>query len=93
MTHHLKKIGLTLLFAFLSAALTQGAEAQQMQILSVPPDSPRWVLEGQANTAEYKGRKSLYLNGGGATLKDLELGGGWGLVCRVADAEQKRLGN
>ncbi|MEO8574122.1 MAG: hypothetical protein ABI481_09140 [Pyrinomonadaceae bacterium] len=47
--------------------------AKAQQPVSVAPDSPRWELEGQANVAEYQGRKSLYLNGGGATLKDLEL--------------------
>lgn len=47
--------------------------AQQTQSLSIPPDSPRWKLEGEAKPAEYKGRKALYLNGGGATLKDLEM--------------------
>ncbi len=45
----------------------------QSQALSVPPDSPRWELEGQAKVAEYQGRKSLYLNGGAAVLKDFEM--------------------
>lgn len=48
-------------------------EAQQPQTVSVSPDSPRWKLEGKAEPADYKGRKTLYLNGGGATLKDLEM--------------------
>lgn len=43
------------------------------QVVSVPPDSPRWELEGEAKVEEYRGRRSLYLNGGGATLKDLEM--------------------
>lgn len=46
--------------------------SQAPQTLSVPPDSPRWQLEGEAKPVEYQGRKSLLLNGGGATLKDLE---------------------
>jgi hypothetical protein len=46
---------------------------QTPQTLSVPPDSPRWELEGEAKPAEYQGRKCLFLNGGGATLKDFEL--------------------
>jgi hypothetical protein len=45
----------------------------QSQALSVLPDSPRWELEGQAKVAEYQGRKSLYLNGGAAVLKDFEM--------------------
>jgi hypothetical protein len=43
------------------------------QALSVPADSARWELEGQARVAEYQGRKSLFLDGGAATLKDFEL--------------------
>lgn len=62
-----------LLFVALVTAATRTADAQPSQSLSVPPDSPRWQLEGQAKVDEYQGRKCLYLNGGGATLKDLEL--------------------
>jgi len=47
--------------------------SQTPQALSVPPDSPRWALEGQAKPAEYLGRKCLLLDGGGAILKDFEL--------------------
>jgi len=43
------------------------------QTLIIAPDSPRWDLEGQAKPVEYQGRKSLFLDGGGATLKDLEM--------------------
>ena len=43
------------------------------QSVSVSPDSARWNLEGEAKPVEYLGRKSLYISGGGATLKDLEL--------------------
>jgi hypothetical protein len=43
------------------------------QTLSVPPDSPRWELEGQAKVAEYQGRKHLFLDGGAATVKDFEM--------------------
>jgi hypothetical protein len=39
----------------------------------VPPDSPRWALEGKARVAEYLGRKCLFLDGGGSTLKDFVL--------------------
>ena len=41
--------------------------------LSLPPDSPRWELQGQAKPAEYKGRKCLLLDGGAATVKDFEM--------------------
>lgn len=47
--------------------------AQTPQTLSVPPDSTRWELQGQAKAAEYQGRKCLFLDGGAATLKDLEM--------------------
>lgn len=56
---------ISLIFLSLSTAL---AQAQ-----TIPPDSPRWLLEGEARPAEYQGRKSLYVAGGGATIKDLEL--------------------
>jgi hypothetical protein len=39
----------------------------------VPPDSPRWDLQGQAKAAEYQGRKCLFLDGGAAVLNDLEM--------------------
>lgn len=55
-----------------TSAQSQAAAAQP-QTLSVPPDSPRWQLEGQAKAAEYKGRKCLFLDGGAAILKDFEL--------------------
>src|SRR4029077_15635626 len=40
--------------------------AQTPQTLAVPPDSPRWELEGEARPAEYQGRKCLLLDGGAA---------------------------
>lgn len=67
------RIGLLLLFIGLSAATTQTAQAQPSQTLSISPDSPRWELQGQAKTVEYQGRKCLYLDGGAATVKDLEI--------------------
>jgi hypothetical protein len=57
----------TLLFA---AATTW---AQAPQTLSVPSDSPRWELEGEAKPTEYQGRKCLMLDGGAAALKDFEI--------------------
>ena len=41
--------------------------------LSVPADSPRWKLEGRAEVTDYQGRKSILLNGGGATLQDFAM--------------------
>jgi hypothetical protein len=43
------------------------------QTLSVPADSPRWDLQGQAKVDEYQGRKCLSLNGAAAVLKDFEM--------------------
>ena len=61
-----------LLFALpLFAALLP--EVQPAQALAIPPDSPRWELQGKASTAEYLGRKALLLDGGTATLKDFVL--------------------
>ncbi len=45
----------------------------QPQALSIPPDSPRWDLQGQAKPTEYQGRKCLLLDGGAAVLKDFEM--------------------
>lgn len=55
------------------ALFESAARVQTQQTLSVPPDSPRWNLEGQAKPTEYQGRKCLLLDGGGATLKDFEM--------------------
>ena len=38
--------------------------------LSVPPDSPRWELQGKATPTEYLGRPCLRLDNGAAILKD-----------------------
>lgn len=46
---------------------------QSSQSMSIPPDSPRWQLEGEARATEYKGRKCLSISSGGAIVKDLEL--------------------
>lgn len=48
-------------------------ESQAPQTLSVPADSPRWEMEGQAKAVDYQGRKCILLDGGGATLKDFEM--------------------
>jgi hypothetical protein len=49
------------------------AHSQTPRTLSVSADSPRWDLQGQAKAAEYQGRKCLFLDGGAAVLKDLEM--------------------
>ena len=60
--------------AFVVIACTASSlAAQATQSLSVPPDSPRWELQGQAKSAEYRGRKCLFLDGGAAILKDFEM--------------------
>ena len=82
------RIGLLLLFIGLNAAMTQTAEAQPSQTLSIPPDSPRWELQGQAKAVEYQGRKCLYVGGGAATVKDLEMRDG---VIDVDSSAQVRL--
>lgn len=46
---------------------------QTPQPLAVPADSTRWELQGDAKATDYQGRKSLFLNGGAATLKDFEM--------------------
>jgi len=47
--------------------------AQAGQPLTVPPESPRWDLEGNAKPAEYQGRRCLLIDGGAAVLKDFEM--------------------
>jgi len=49
------------------------AHSQTPRTLSVPADSPRWDLQGQAKAAEYQGRKCLFLDGGAAVLNDFEM--------------------
>jgi hypothetical protein len=56
-----------------ASAAAQIKVTQTSQTLSVPADSPRWDLEGQAKATEYQGRKCLFLDGGAAVLKDLEM--------------------
>jgi hypothetical protein len=63
---HLVLCALALLFE-------SAAHSQTPQTLSIPADSPRWDLQGQAKPAEYQGRKCLLLDGGAAVLKDFEM--------------------
>ena len=74
-------LALAVMALTLSLPLTAHAEVPkvssgvhpQAQVLSLPADSPRWNLEGQAKVAEYLGRKSVFLDGGAATIKDFEM--------------------
>lgn len=56
--------------AFLLRTMAVG---QNVETLSIPPDSPRWDLQQNAQPAEYLGRKCLKLDGGAAVLKDFEM--------------------
>lgn len=49
------------------------ARSQPGPPLSVPADSDRWELQGQAKVVEHQGRRSLFLDGGAAILKGLEM--------------------
>src|SRR4051812_13901988 len=68
MPRHLLAAAITLI-----GGLAGFASSPQSAGVTVPADSPRWLLEGQAKTVDYLGRKSIFLDGGGATLKDFEL--------------------
>jgi hypothetical protein len=57
----------------LGVLLASAARAQAPRTLSVPPDSPRWELEGQAKVATSHGRQCLLLDGGAAVLKEFEM--------------------
>jgi len=72
---------LALLCAFVVAMLSgpaaraaaSGVAGPQSGALSVPPDSPRWEMQGAARVDEYLGRKCILLDGGAAVLKDFEM--------------------
>lgn len=65
---------LAVLFALhLAAAQTAIASSQTSPTQTIAPDSSRWNLQGQAKLVEYQGRKALFLDGGGAILKDFEM--------------------
>ena len=62
-----------LAFSALALVFESAALSQTGQTLSVPADSPRWDLQGQAKLAEYQGRKGILIDGGAAVLKDFEM--------------------
>lgn len=59
--------------ALCALALLFTSAAHSQTTLSIPPDSPRWELQGEAKPIEYQGRKSILLNGGAAVLNDFEM--------------------
>src|SRR5271166_95060 len=69
MLRHLALCALAVLFARAAHSQT----SQTSQTLSVPADSPRWDLQGQAKVIEYQGRKCLSLDGAAAVVKDFEM--------------------
>ncbi|HYL97329.1 MAG TPA: hypothetical protein VEZ90_00115 [Blastocatellia bacterium] len=62
-----------LVLSALAIVLGSVAQAHAQQTVSLPADSPRWNLQGAAKTAEYQGRKCLFLDGGAAVVNDLEM--------------------
>jgi len=61
------------LLTAISALLFGTTLISTQEVLSVPSESPRWDLQGQAKATEYQGRKCLLLDGGAAVLKDFEM--------------------
>jgi hypothetical protein len=59
--------------AGLPLAFTLCASAVSAQTVAVPPDSPRWELQGKASVGEHQGRSCLLLDGGVASLAGLEM--------------------
>jgi hypothetical protein len=64
---------LTVCALALVAGTGAGSRFQSVPPLEMPPDSPRWQLEGEAKPAQYQGRKCLLLDGGAAIVKDFEM--------------------
>jgi hypothetical protein len=71
--HSLRLLSSAIPIALCALLLESAASSQTPQTLSVPADSPRWDLQGQAKAAEYQGRKCLLLDGGAAIVKDFEM--------------------
>ncbi|HTP98931.1 MAG TPA: hypothetical protein VMN56_06365 [Casimicrobiaceae bacterium] len=46
------------------------ASAAHCETLSLSPDSSRWDFQGRAEVAQYQGRKTIFLDGGAAAVKD-----------------------
>jgi hypothetical protein len=71
--HSLRLLSMAIPIAVCALLLESNAYSQTPQTLSVPADSPRWDLQGQATASEYQGRKCLLLDGGAAIVKDFEM--------------------
>jgi hypothetical protein len=65
--------GLMLLLLGTALLTPVGAGAQSAGAVALPPDSAHWVFEGRAQPTEYLGRRCIMLDGGAATVKDLDL--------------------
>src|SRR5215472_14030344 len=63
----------TLATLCLSLVCGYASASQVADLVSVPSDSPRWDLQGEAKVTDYEGRKCLRLDGGAAILKDFEM--------------------
>ena len=64
-----------LIFQLTLAIMCVGGSATA-QTESIPPDSPRWQLDGKAEAVDYLGRRCLRLDGGSATVRDFEIADG-----------------
>src|ERR1700738_1709140 len=72
----LSQLSSLIVLFFAVAIVSPGQETKPSapaQTLSIPADSPRWALEGQASVTDYQGRKSLLLDGAAAVVKDFEM--------------------
>ncbi|MGE5603193.1 MAG: hypothetical protein ACM30E_09085 [Nitrososphaerales archaeon] len=63
----------TLAIGALALLAASRGHAQASPPIAVPPDSPRWELQGQARPADHQGRRCLLLDGGAAVLRDFEM--------------------
>ena len=71
--HRVRPRGLSLLVFTTSLLIPDRARAQSAGAMALPPDSAHWVFEGKAEPTEYLGRRCIMLDGGAATMKDLDL--------------------
>jgi hypothetical protein len=69
----MRQLLFAIIVTLIQVSIVAAVQTQATQQFSVPPDSPRWELEGQAKPTEYQGRKCLLLDGGAAVLKDVEM--------------------
>jgi len=65
-------IALITSFVLAIGMCARSARSETAETLALPPDSARWILDGQAEPAEYLGRKCLRLDGGEARVRDLQ---------------------